>query len=119
MEGLSWFWILLMLIVPPIVGVLIAVPIWRGGEMILGNIAGTLVIFGSALALIFRESVELDRLIRVCLDSGFFCRPEPSAFMRYAIYASIGLVQVVVLFASSLKIEKNARNRNYAPEWRS
>jgi hypothetical protein len=119
MEGLNWPWILVMLTVPALVGVLIALPIWRGGEMVLGNIAGTIVIFASVLALILRESVELDRLARVCLDSGFYCKPEPSAFMRYAIYASIGLAQVVVLFASSLKIEKNARNRNYAPEWRS
>jgi hypothetical protein len=118
-NGLSWPWILLMSSVPPAAGVLLALPLWRRGEMILGNVAGTIVIFGSALALIFRESVELDRLTRACFDSGVFCRPEPGAFMRYAIYASVGLVQVVALFASSLRIEKNARNRHYAPEWRS
>jgi hypothetical protein len=119
MNGLSWPWILLMVTFPPVVGVLVALPLWRRSEMILGNIAGTIVIFGSALALIFRESVDLDRLTRACFDSGVFCRPEPSAFMRYAIYGSIGLIEVVALFASSLKVEKNARNRHYAPEWRS
>jgi hypothetical protein len=38
--------------------------------------------------------------------------------MRYAIYASIGMIEVFVLFAVSLKVERMIRNRHYAPEWR-
>ena len=62
--------------------------------------------------------VELDRLTRMCLDSGFVCWPEPSAFMRYAIYAFIALVEVFALFTLSLRVEQRIRNRDYAPEWR-
>ena len=115
---LSWFWIAVMSTMPALVGVLLASVLWRSGQMILGNVAGTLVIFGTAMALILRESVELDRLTRACLDAGFLCLPEPSAFMRYAIYATIGLVEVVALFSFSLKVEKWMRDRAYAPEWR-
>ena len=118
MRDLSWFWIAVMSTVPPLVGVLFARLLWRSGEMILGNVAGTIVIFGTALALIMRESVELDRLTRECLDAGIVCWPEPSAFARYAIYAVIGLVEVCGLFMFSLKVEKDMRNRGYAPEWR-
>jgi hypothetical protein len=116
---LNWRWIALMLTLPPLVGVLVALPLWRQSEIILGNIAGTAVIFGTAIALIFREAVELDRMTRRCLDAGFVCWPEPSAFARYAIYASIGLIEVFGLFALSLRVEQRIRNRNYAPEWRS
>ena len=115
---LSWFWIALMLTVPPLVGALVAFALWRTGQMILGNIAGTLVIFGTSIALILRESVELERLTQACLDAGLVCWPEPSAFMRYAIYAVIGLIEVFALFTFSLKVEERIRNRAYAPEWR-
>ena len=86
--------------------------------MIFGNIAGTAIIFGSAFALIMREYVELDRLVRACLEAGDVCFPEPSAFTRFAIYAFIGLVEVFVLFSLSLRVEKKRRDRDYAPEWR-
>ena len=107
-----------MLTAPPVVGVLVALPIWRTGQMILGNLAGTVVIFGSAFALILREYVQLYRLTQACLNAGFVCWPEPSAFTRYAIYAVIGLIEVFGLFAASLRVEDRIRNRNYSPEWR-
>ena len=118
MNGLSWRWIALMLTAPPLVGVLVAFPIWRTSQIILGNLVGTGVIFGAALTLILREYVELDRLARRCLDAGSMCWPEPSAFTRYAIYAFMGLIEVFGLFALSLRVEARIRNRNYAPEWR-
>ena len=118
MTELSWRWIALMLTVPSVAGVLVALPCWRKGEMILGNLAGTVVIFGAAVALIVRESVELNRLTARCLDAGYTCWPVPSAFTRYAIYAFIGLIEVVALFTVSLRVEERIRNRHYAPEWR-
>ena len=107
-----------MLIVPPAGGALVAFPCWRKSEMILGNLAGTSVIFGSAIALIVRESLEITRVTQNCLDAGYTCWPVPSAFVRYAVYAFIALVEVAALFTVSLKVEERIRNRNYAPEWR-
>ena len=37
---------------------------------------------------------------------------------RFAIYASIGLGEVFLLFTISLAVERRIRNRDYAPEWR-
>ena len=88
------------------------------GEPIFGNLAGTAVIFGSAIGLILRERLELDRIVQQCLDQGFTCWPDPSAFTRYAIYAFIALFEVMALFLVSLKIEEKVRRRGYAPEWR-
>jgi len=118
MTELSWRWIAVMSTAPALVGLLVALLIWRTSQIVLGNLAGSAVIFGSALALILRESAELDRLGRLCVDAGYYCFPEPSAFTRYAIYAFIGLVEVFAVFVVSLRVERNIRNRRYAPEWR-
>ena len=103
---------------PLIVGILLAMPFWRGGQPILGNIAGTVVMFGSAIGLILREYAELDQIVRKCLEDGTPCWPSPSAFTRFAIYAFIGLLQVFILFSLSLRAEERNRRRDYAPEWR-
>lgn len=103
---------------PPLVGLLVAYPCWTKRQSILGNIAGTAVIFGAALALILRESAELDAIGRRCIDAGYYCFPTPSAFSRYAIYAFIGLFEVFALFTVSLGVENKIRRRGYDPEWR-
>jgi len=118
MTGLSWNWIAVMLMAPLPVAVLAAMPFWRATEMIFGNLAGTAVIFATAIGLIMRESLELDALARACLEAGYVCAPQPGAFMRYAIYAGIALVEVFALFTASLKVEARIRSRRYAPEWR-
>jgi hypothetical protein len=118
MNGLNWFWIAVALTVPALAGGLVALPLWLKSEPIFGNLAGTTVVFGAAMALIMRESVELDGAARRCLDQGFVCLPDPSAFSRYAIYAFIGLLEVIVLFSVSLRVEAKIRRRGYDPEWR-
>ena len=115
---LSWSLIALMVIVPPILGALVAYPCWTRRQPILGNIAGTAVIFGAALALILRESAELDRLSRLCMDAGYYCFPSPTAFSRYSIYAFIALFEVFALFTASLSVEQRIRRSGYDPEWR-
>ena len=115
---LSWSWIAFMAVVPPIVAVLIAYPIWRTGEVTLGNVAGSIVLFGTGFAMIWREHIVLDRIVQACLDEGRTCWPDPSAFTRFGIYAFIALFEVFLLFTISLRIEERFRRRDYAPEWR-
>jgi hypothetical protein len=117
-SGLNWFWILFALLVPPIAGGAVAYPIWRMGQAILGNIAGSAVIFAAAVGLIMREHVELDRIVQNCLDRAVTCWPEPSAFTRFAIYAFISLFQVILLFTVSVRVESQLGRRHYDPEWR-
>ena len=118
MTTLNWYWIAVMLIGPPLASGVVAWLIWQTRQYLIGNLAGAAVIFGSALALILRESVEINHQIKVCLDAGYTCWPDPSAFTRYAIYAFIGLFEVFGIFVWSLRVESRVRNRNYAPEWR-
>jgi hypothetical protein len=117
LNGLNWYWITLMIAVPPLVAILVALPFWRSLQMTFGNIVGTAVIFGTAMGLILREYVELDRITKACLEAGDVCWPQPSAFTRFAVYAFIGLIEVFVLFGVSLKVEERARRRGYAKEW--
>jgi len=118
MDGPSWFWIGVALLAPGPVAGLIAYPVWLKSQPILGNLLGSAVIFGTALGLILREHVDLERLARVCIDQGVPCFPVPSAFARYAIYAFVALFEVMILFSISLKVEARVRRRGYAPEWR-
>ena len=91
---------------------------WRTGQFVLANIVGSTVIFATAVGMIFREHTELTAITSACLDAGYTCWPQPSAFMRFAIYAAIALTQVVLLFLVSLRVESRLRDRAYAPEWR-
>ncbi len=117
MTGLNWFWIVLGATLPPAVGVLLAFPFWRKNQPIFGNIVGTSVIFGAAVALILREYVELDRITRACIDAGTVCWPTPGFFTRFAIYAFVGLAEVFALFTLSLFVEERMRRRNYDTQW--
>ncbi len=116
--GLNWGWIALMATAPPVAAVAVAWVVWRDGQIILGNLAGTAVIFMSAFAVIMRERIELDRFQLACIDAGLYCVIEPAPFTRFAIYASVGLLEIFALFAFSLRVEQKQRNRRYAPEWR-
>ena len=117
MNGLNWFYIGIQVGIPPLAALLLAALLWRRNQIILGNIAGTAVIFATAMGLILREYVELDRWSQACLDAGSVCWPEPPAFTRFAIYAFIALIEVFVLFTASLRFEERRRRSSYAREW--
>ena len=115
---LNWFWIAIMATAPLAGAFLIAFPIWRLKQTILGNLAGAAVIFATAIALIMRESIELRQIAQACVDAQTTCWANPPEFTRDVIYASIGLLQVFVLFLTSLRVEQRIRRQNYSPEWR-
>ncbi len=118
MTHLNWYYIAVAMTVPPVIGLILAFPFWWKGRMTLGNIAGTVIVFGFAIGFILREYAQIDRLTQECLDAGTVCFPVPSAFTRFAIYAFIGLTEVIALFSLSIVVEERARRRHYAPEWR-
>ena len=118
MHHLNWYWIALELTAAPLMGVLVTVPFWRAGAMIFGNLTGTAVILGWGFALICASTSRSTALVQACLDEGIVCFPDPSAFTRFAIYASIAMIEVFVLFSVSLTVERRMRERDYAPEWR-
>lgn len=117
-DHLSWAWIVLSAILPLILGVLVAFPFWRKAQPIFGNLVATAVIFTWGIAMIMREHVQLDRLIQACADEDALCWPHPDPFTRFAIYASIALVEVIAIFWVSLRVEEKLRRRGYDPEWR-
>lgn len=118
MNGLSWYWIGLELTVAPLVGLLVALPLWLKQQPIFGNIAGAVVIFGTAFSLILREHLQIEKVVGTCLDEGVPCFPHPDAFTRFAVYAFIALFEVILLFLLSLRVEHRLRRRGYDPQWR-
>jgi hypothetical protein len=118
MTDLSWSWIAVMAMVPPLAAIAVAYPLWTRGQTILGSIAGAALIFATALGLIGREYSVLEALTQACIDAGTTCWPDPPAFTRFAIYAFIALVEVFAVFALGLRVEARRRNARYAPEWR-
>lgn len=118
MIGLNWNYIGMMASAPLVAGLVVAYLFWRRSESIFGNLAATGIIFTSAFAMIWREHLQIDAAVQQCLDAGFACFPQPSAFTRFAIYAFIGLIEVFIVFMLSLKMELRQRRRDYAPEWR-
>lgn len=118
MTDLNWGWIALALTAPAVLGVLVAALVWRTRQIVLGNIAGTAVALGAAIGFIMREHAEIEEAVNACLEAGTTCFPAPSAFIRFAIYACIGMAQVFLFFTLSLRYELRIRRRNYAPEWR-
>jgi hypothetical protein len=116
---LNWYWIGVALTVPLLLGVVAALPFWRKArEVMLGNVAGSAVIFASAVALMGREYIQLERLYERCVQEGEVCTDPPGFFDRIAVYAIIAFLQVIVLFSVSLVVERRVRNRGYAKEWR-
>jgi hypothetical protein len=115
---LNWQYIALAATIPPVIGLLLAWPFWWKRRMTFGNIVGTGVVFGSSIGLILREYAEIDRVTQACFDAGTVCFPVPSAFTRFAIYAFIGLIEVIALFSLSVVVEDRVRRRQYSPEWR-
>ncbi len=118
MNGFSWHWIALELTAAPLAAFLVALPLWLKDQPIFGNIAGTIVIFATAFGLILREHVQLDAVVRACIDEGIPCFPHPDAFTRFAVYAFIALFEVIALFLYSRRVESRRRRRGYDPQWR-
>ena len=118
LSGLNWYWIAIGATAPLLGGVLVAWPIWLTGQTMLGNIGGTIVMFGSAVGLIGREHAELDQMVQACIERGTTCFPTPDAFTRFAVYAFIALAQVILLFTLSVSVESRRRRKGYSPEWR-
>ena len=75
MDHLNWTWLAIELTIVPAAAWLAALPIWLKEQPIFGNIAGTIVIFGAAFALIMREHIELTQMSSACIDQGFTCFP--------------------------------------------
>ena len=117
---MSPFWIAIGSTVPLALGLVVAAPLWYMRHEIIGNITGATLIFMTTVGMIAREWMELEnKRLANCPDTETFCLPDPGNFNKFALYAFLGLAQVVVLFLVSLRVERSIRNRGVAPEWRS
>jgi hypothetical protein len=113
---MNWTWIVAALIAPTLAAIVIARPLWTRGQVILGNIIGSALIFFAVFFLIANEYVLVERILQECVRKSQFCTAfsiKPAAFTRYAIWGAIGFVDVFILFNLSLRAERRIRGRNF------
>jgi hypothetical protein len=108
---LSWTWIGLALAVPLLLALVVAIPLWLWRQGFMGNIIGSGIVLTGALFFIQREYLFLKGKRDACIRAATICRVSPDDFMRFAIYAGIGFLQVFALFWISLVLEERMRRR--------
>jgi hypothetical protein len=113
-------WVAAASTVPLIPACLVAWPLWtRRVADNMGAIAGASVVLVAMVGFIAREYGEVEAITRRCIDANIGCHFHPDPFFRYAIFGSIAMVQVFVLFAVGLAVEERLkRQQDYSPEWR-
>jgi hypothetical protein len=114
---MRWWPIALAIVVPTIAGLIVARLFWRRDSTV-GNIVGSAVIAAAMIGFISREYADLANERRSCVDRDVSCVFRPSDFSRYAIFASIGFVEVMLIYSAGLRHEERLRRRDYSPEWR-
>ena len=117
-DTMNWNWIAAALVLPFLVGVLIAWPFWGRSRDSIGSAIGAIAIFAFAVGFIAREYAHLQFFTQGCIASETPCSFHPEPFTRFSIYGFIAMTQVGALFAMSAAIEHRLENARFANEWR-
>ena len=116
---MNLWWVAAASTIPLIPALLAAWPLWtRRVSDNMGAIVGSGVVLVGVVGFIAREYGEVEKITAECIAREIGCHFHPDPFMRYAIFASIGMAQVFVLFVIGLYVEERQRRNDYAPEWR-
>ena len=115
--GLSWLWLGIQVVVPTLMALAVAIPLWRKRHALAGSVAGTAVIMFATMMIVSRELIALFNVRSACLKAGTRCLVAPSDEARTMIYIGIGFLEVCTLFEISLMIDRRRRREGYAPEW--
>ena len=113
---MRWWPIGLAIVLPTILALIVARLFWSKDSTV-GNIMGSAVIAAAMIGFISREYVDLDQQRRACVAREVSCAFRPSDFTRYSIYASIGFIEVIVIYSLGLGFEERLRRRDRSPEW--
>ena len=109
---MSTAWVAISVVVPLVVGVLVAFPLWiKRVSDDMGSVVGAGIVLLFTVAFIAREYGEVLNATRRCLEASVACRFQPQPFARYAIYGAVGMCQVFVLFVAGLWIEERRRRQ--------
>jgi len=114
--GMRWWPIALAIALPTIAALLVARLFWRTDSTV-GNIIGSAVIAIAMIGFIAREYTDLDQQRRACLARQQACAARPQDFNRYAVYASIGFVEVIAVYTVGLWFEERVRRRGRSADW--
>ena len=107
---MSWWLLVTAATVPLAAGLVTAWPLWRrrvGDSM--GAVAGSAVVLIFTVGFVAREFGDVLEITRRCVETETPCRFRPEPFVRYAIYAGVGMIQTFAIFAVGLMVEERLR----------
>jgi hypothetical protein len=116
-DAMSWYWVIVAMVLPLSLAVLVAWPFWGRSRDSLGSGVGSVLIFAFAIAFVGREYIHLQQFTGNCLAAERHCRFSPEPFTRFCIYGFIAMAQVGTLFAISGAVEHRMENAAFAKEW--
>src|SRR6185295_11972815 len=109
-DTMSSLWIGIAVVLPMVLALAVAWPLWGRANDSLGSILGTFVVFAFGVAFVERELVHLQQLTYRCIALETVCRFYPLPFTRFFIYGIIAMTQAFVLFAVGSAVEDRIRN---------
>src|SRR5262245_56483438 len=106
---MSWLWIGIAFAAPTLLAILVAAPIWWQGDATVANVVGSGVAGLSIVLLILRENSMLVSIRLECATINLPCHIVPNDFTRFAIYAGIGFIDIMLVFLIGLRFEERRR----------
>ena len=107
---LNWSRIALALVVPTVIGTLIALLIWSRFDSTLGSLIGAGAIVFVMLLFFSSEYIEVVKFKTDCTDV-IRCKMTLSEFSRYGMYGIIGFIEAAFVFTIGLRFEEQHRAR--------
>jgi hypothetical protein len=114
---LGWWVVATASIIPLVLGLLVASIFWaRRTSDEIGSIMGAAVVLVGTITFIAREFNLVLATTARCAAEEIPCYFRPEPFVRYSVFAGIGLLQVFIVFLIGLRAEEGMRRKAFAAE---
>ena len=109
--SVNWGRMVLALVVPFLIGTIVAIPLWRKTDAVVGSAVGAALNFVLSMLFFAREFIEIASFGLACEMAKIPCRVVLGEFTRGAIYAAISFVNAAGIFSLGLVVSERRRAR--------
>ena len=110
---LNWWRIVLAFVIPTLLGVGVAMVLWRRRDTMMGSVVAGGLIFALILLFFAGEYIEVTRFQIACQLAGIPCKLRLGDFNRFVIYGFIAFIDVAIVFTIGLRIEDRRRRQPF------